>query len=56
MIMSYLCEFSIIKHNLTLDSDIFTCRLEEPKRREDHVLLFFCYNKISLGSKGIIQS
>jgi hypothetical protein len=43
------CEFSIIKHDLILDYDLFTCRLKGPKRREDYVLLFFCYDQISLG-------
>jgi hypothetical protein len=47
--MIYLCEFSFLKLDLILDSNLVTCRLKGPKRREGRVFLFFCYDKISLG-------
>jgi hypothetical protein len=54
-IMSYLRQFSIIIYDSMLASNVFICSLEAPKRREGHVLSFFCYNKILLGNRGIIQ-
>ena len=48
MIMRYLCECSIVKHDLILDYDLFTCRLKGSKSLEDRVLPFFRYDKMSL--------
>jgi hypothetical protein len=47
--MKYLCEFYFLKLDLILDSNLFACSLKGPKRREGHLLLFFYYDKISLG-------
>lgn len=47
--MTYFSEFSLVKHVLRLDSNLFVSHLKGTIRREDHVLLFFHYGKISLG-------
>ena len=44
----YLGEFSTFKHYIILYSNLFTCCLKGTKRIDDHIMPFFCYNKILL--------
>jgi hypothetical protein len=53
--MRYHGEFSLVRHDLILDFDLFTSRFKGTMRREDCALQFSCYGKILLGG-GIAQS